>query len=337
MIERPAYLGFAVKVLGRVGVKSHDTRRWQSEPHLSVSLGYLRELFAYLDEVDIRLYRIASGLVPYATHPGMPRFHGQVDERASDLAGVGALARRLRLRLSFHPSQYIVLNAPDDDLAARSAADVEVQAAVLEAMGLDDEAVVVLHVGGVYGDRQAALERFAARYESLSPLARRRLVVENDDGRFSVPNLLWLHERTGVRLVFDVHHHHCYNPDRVDTAGAVRACLETWRGWPARPKVHFSSPRTDWGYRDGSQGAARPPNWAAHAEFADPFAFAAFYRLLMDEAQNVGCPHPDVILEAKAKDVAALQLRRDLRVYAPDVAVAFERDTGSANVEERSA
>ncbi|MBN1657551.1 MAG: UV DNA damage repair endonuclease UvsE [Anaerolineae bacterium] len=335
-MKRPAYLGFAVKVLGQPGLKSHDTRRWQSGPHLRVSLDHLRDLLAYLDRVDIRLYRIASGLVPYATHPDMPRFHGQVDECAAELSEMGDLARRLRLRLSFHPSQYIVLNAPDEDLAARSAADVEVQAAVLEVMGLDDEAVVVLHVGGVYGEREAALARFAARYQSLSSVAQRRLVVENDDGRFSVPDLLWLHERTGVRLVFDVHHHNVYNPGGMDAGQALRACLETWRGWHARPKLHFSSPRTDWGYRDGSPEGTRPPNWAAHAEFADPFAFAAFYRLVMGEAHDVGCLRPDVILEAKAKDVAVLQLRRDLRVYAPDVAVAFDQDSNLANVEERS-
>lgn len=333
---RPAYLGFAVKVLGRPGVKSHDARRWQSEPHLGVSLRHLRDVFGYLDEAGIRLYRIASGLVPYVTHPDLPRFHGQVDECAAELADIGALARRLRLRLSFHPSQYIVLNAPDEELAARSAADIEVQASVLEAMGLDDEAVVVLHAGGVYGDRQAALARFAARYDRLSPVAQRRLVVENDDARFSVSDLQWLHDRTGVRLVFDIHHHHCYNPNGMDAGEAVRACLETWHGWQARPKLHFSSPRTDWGYRDGSVQVARTPNWAAHAEFADPFAFAAFYRKAADAARSVDCAHPDVILEAKAKDVAVLQLRRDLTASAPDVAAAFGLVSDPGDEVERS-
>ncbi|MGD8399124.1 MAG: UV DNA damage repair endonuclease UvsE, partial [Anaerolineae bacterium] len=66
----------------------------------------------------------------------------------------------------------------------------------------------------------------------------------------------------------------------------------------------------------GSEEEARAPNWASHAEFADPFAFVAFYRAIADRA-------PDVILEAKAKDVAVLQLRRDLRTYAPDLAAVF--------------
>jgi UV DNA damage endonuclease len=315
-VTRPAYLGFPVQILGRDGLKSHDARRWQSGPHLRVSLGYLRALFAYLDEVDIRLYRMASSLAPYATHPDHPQFHGQVDECAAELAELGAEARRLRLRLSFHPSQFIVLNAPGKDLASRSAADIEIQAAILEAMGLGDEAVVVLHVGGVYGDRAAARERFARNFERLSPVAQRRLGLENDDGRFDVQDVLWLHQRIGVRAILDAHHHLCYNLSGMEMAEAARACLATWQGWDGRPKVHFSSPRTDWGFRYGSEEKARRPNWSSHAEFADPFAFVAFYRHIVDLA-------PDVILEAKAKDVAVSQLRDDLVRYAPDVAAVF--------------
>ncbi len=315
--SRPPHIGFPVQVLGRSGLKSHDTRRWQSDPHLRVSLGYLREVFAYLDEQDIRMYRMASGLAPYATHPDLPQFHHQVEECAQELAELGHVARQHGLRLSFHPSQYIVLNAPDEARAAQSAADVETQAAILARLGLGDEAVVVLHVGGVYGDRVAARERFARRFEWLSPEAQRRLVLENDDGRFDVADVLWLHERIGVRAVFDVHHLHCFNPSAMGVSEAARACMDTWRGWAARPKVHFSSPRTDWGFRYGSEGKARAPNWRSHAEFVDPFAFIAFYRSLDDAA-------PDVMLEAKAKDVAVIQLRRALRRYAPDLAGRFE-------------
>ncbi|MGD1996542.1 MAG: UV DNA damage repair endonuclease UvsE [Anaerolineae bacterium] len=314
--QRPPRLGFAVKVLGRRGLKSHDTRRWQSDPHLRVSLNYLRAIFSYLDEIDVRMYRMASGLAPYATHPELPQFHGQVEQCAEELAELGKLAGQLDLRLSLHPSQYIVLNSVDEDVAARSAADVELHAAILEAMGLGDEAVVVLHVGGVYGDRVAALARFARRCEQLSPGAQRRLVVENDDTRFGVEDVLWVHRKVGVRVVFDAHHFQCHNVGGMALEEAARTCLATWEGWGARAKVHFSSPRTDWGFRHGSKEKGSAPNWAAHAEFVDPFGFIAFYRPLVDLA-------PDVILEAKAKDVALIQLRSDLVEYAPDIAGVF--------------
>src|SRR5919112_6252929 len=108
--EEALRLGFAVKVLGQEGLKSNDTRRWQSEPHLRVSLEYLRAIFAYLAKQQITMYRMSSDIAPYVTHPDMPQFHGQIEECADALAALGAKARRLDLRLSMHPSQYIVLN-----------------------------------------------------------------------------------------------------------------------------------------------------------------------------------------------------------------------------------
>ena len=73
-------LGFAVKVLADGGLPSHDTRRWQSGPHLSVSLDRLDATLDRLDALDIRMYRMASALAPYATHPDLPQFHRQLEE-----------------------------------------------------------------------------------------------------------------------------------------------------------------------------------------------------------------------------------------------------------------
>jgi UV DNA damage endonuclease len=98
-------LGFAVQILGRSGLKASDTRRWQNDPHLSVSLAYLHDVFAYLRQIDVRMYRMSSGLAPYVTHPALPHFHSQVGDCASELAAVGELARGAGLRLSIMRSQ----------------------------------------------------------------------------------------------------------------------------------------------------------------------------------------------------------------------------------------
>src|SRR5215210_4422631 len=102
-------LGFAVKVLGDGGLPSHDTRRWQSEPHLRVSVELLRAILDRLDALDIRMYRMATALAPYASHPDLPQFHDQIDECAEQLDEVGRLAAARRIRLSTHPGQYTVL------------------------------------------------------------------------------------------------------------------------------------------------------------------------------------------------------------------------------------
>ena len=85
----PMRLGFAVKVMGHPDLKSNDARRWRSGPHFRVSLGYLRLIFAYLDEIDVRMYRMSSDIAPYATHPDMPQFHGQIRECAGELRELG--------------------------------------------------------------------------------------------------------------------------------------------------------------------------------------------------------------------------------------------------------
>ncbi len=304
-------------MLGQPGLKSHDTRRWQNEPHLSVSLAYVRDIFGYLDRADIRMYRLSSDLAPYLTHPGLPQFHHQIDECAAELALVGRMAREAGLRLSFHPSQYVVLNAIEEAIAAKSGAQITALAQMLEAMGLGTEAVVVVHLGGVYGDKQSAMERFVTRYEELPAVARQRLALENDDISYSVGDIHRIYQQTGLRLVFDYLHFLNHNPEGLSLTEALALTLDTW---PADviPKIHFSSPstamrtveRTD--LETGKRRMVlRPPRSTQHADFVDPFAFSAFL------CQAQGLRDFDVMLETKAKDLALRRLRDALGQFAP--------------------
>jgi UV DNA damage endonuclease len=312
-------LGFAVKVLRQPDLKSHDTRRWQNEPHLSVSLAYVRDIFGYLDRAGICMYRLSSDLAPYLTHPGLPQFHRQIDECAAELALVGQMAQEASLRLSFHPSQYVVLNAAEEAIAAKSAAQITALAQMLEAMDLGAEAVVVIHLGGVYGDKKSAMERFVTRCEGLSAVARQRLVLENDDTSYSVGDIHRIHQQTGLRLVFDYLHFLNYNPEALSLVEALALTLDTWPT-DVIPKIHFSSPctamrtveRTD-SHAGKRRMLLRPPRPTQHADFIDPFAFIAFLR------QAQGPRDFDVMLEAKAKDLALLRLRADLGRFAPEL------------------
>lgn len=303
-------LGFAVKALGRPGLRSNDSRRWQNSPHLRVSLGYLDAIFGWLDEADIRMYRISSDIAPYVTHPDLPQFHRQIEDCADELAALGARARRLDLRLSMHPSQYIVLNSPDERIAAAAARDFVHHAEFLDALGVGLEAKIITHTGGVYGDRDAARARFVARYLALADRVRDRLVLENDEISWSVADVLRVHEGCGVPLVFDNLHHAVNNPAELDSIEACRRCLATW---PAghRPKIHFSSQRTterEVTRRNRRSGetttSPRPPKPGQHAEFIDPVEFLAFV-----SAFGAGPLPFDVMLEAKQKDLALLRLR----------------------------
>src|SRR3954463_11996369 len=98
-------LGFAVKVLGAGGLPSHDTRRWQSDPHLSVSLDRLEAILGYLEGNTIGMYRMATAPPPYPPPPALPRFRDQPRRCAERLAQIGARAKTAGIRLSTHPGQ----------------------------------------------------------------------------------------------------------------------------------------------------------------------------------------------------------------------------------------
>ena len=303
-------LGFAVKVLGEGGLPTSDNRRWQSGPHLRWSLEMLHGVLDYCERRDIRFYRYATGIAPYATHPDLAQFHGQVDECADELAAFGARARELGVRLTTHPGQYIVLNSENPDTVEASIRDIELQAALFDAMGMGAESVTVLHVGGAAGGRDAAIERFVRGAARLSDAARARLVVENDDRSFGLSDVLEVHERTGVRVVWDILHHHCYDPDDIPDREALTLALGTWPDG-VTPKIHYSSPKTAMEERKKRVGRRVERAWVlpqlrAHADMIDPIGFEHF---VTETAAGLDF---DVMLEAKAKDLALLRLREQL-------------------------
>lgn len=307
-------LGFPVSVLGEP-LRSHDSRRWQNYPHLSVSLAYLRDIFGYLQRQEIYFYRLAGQLAPYVTHPTLPHFHRQIDECWNELAAIGDLARQQRLRLTMHPGHYIQLSSADESRVARSRQELEICTLLLDAMGLGPDAVVVVHIGGLYGDKRASLERFARNFAALPSAVRSRIVLENDDRTFDLQDLLWVHKRTGVRLVLDVLHHRCLNSAQMPLLEALTLALATWPV-AQQPKIHYSSSRTELRqlYRNRQQYLAMPlPN--QHSDFIDPFSFVEF----MQAACKAALRPFDIMLEAKAKELALLRLRAQVVQFAPDL------------------
>ncbi len=321
-------LGFAVKVLGaREPLKEADKRRWQSGPHLRQSIQLLNAVWDHLERIEVRMYRMSSSVVPYGTHPDLPEFdyRRQIDECADDLARLGARARAMGLRLSMHPGQYTVINGAEDGLRDRSLAELEADALLLDAMGCGPEATVVVHVGGRYDDHAAALDRWALAWERLSEAARRRVGLENDERLFHLGDVLELHRRTGVRVVYDWHHGRILPTAGLSAEDGLAAAMATWPGG-VRPKVHLSSPRVSVAtVRKPVPGTRRMrdelvlPALGPHAELVSPWDFLELIRATTSPL--------DVMLEAKAKDLAVLWLRRTLGTLAPEVAAAEEVGT----------
>lgn len=302
-------------MLGAPGLPSHDSRRWQNRPHLSVSLAYLRDIFFYLDRHDIRFYRMAGQLAPYLTHPQFPHFHSQIEECATPLAEIGDLARALRLRLTLHPGFYIQLASADSHLVERSITELHRSARLLDAMGLDGDAVIVVHVGGGHQSPEKGRERFVRAYEQIDEPVRNRLVLENDDRCYSFKDVLWINRRCAIPLVLDTLHHRCLDPLDLPMSQTLRMALSTWPE-TMRPKVHVSTSRTEMRrfVRRGETRYRMPlPN--QHSDFLNPFEVIDLLRI----ADSLRLRPFDIMLEAKAQDVALLRLRSQVERFAPSL------------------
>lgn len=254
------------------------------------------------------MYRISSDIAPYITHPDYPQFHNQIEESRAELTRLGEKMQRYDIRLSMHPSQYIVLNAVNERVARSAVADFTYHADFLDALGVGPDAKIITHVGGVYGDRPAAATRFAQRYDALPANVRARLVLENDDVSWGVPDILAIHAETGIPLVFDILHHRVNNPGELSEVDACRACLDTWP-LAQMPKIHYSTQRSTLrevartnratGEKSTALIPARP---GQHDDWIDPDDFLWFLDAMAPARF-------DAMLEAKQKDAAVLRLR----------------------------
>jgi UV DNA damage endonuclease len=240
-------------------------------------------------ELGIGAFRINSQILPLATHPESGYVLADLDDDGSIAAAFVAAGERARaadVRLSFHPDQFVVLNSEQERVVVSSVTEMEAQGRVAELVGAD---VLTLHAGGAAGGIPAALDRLERGVDRLSPAARMRLALENDDRSFTPEMLLPLCERLGVPLVYDVHHHRC-NPDGLDVDEATERAAATWG--EREPYFHLSSPRAGFG-----EGDLRP-----HADYVNPADVPERWRGM----------RITVDVEAKAKERAVLALREAL-------------------------
>lgn len=203
------------------------------------NLKCLRRILEYNVAHNLLFFRISSGLVPFASH-AVNTFNWQAHFRQT-FQELGAYIRQHNMRISMHPDQFVVLNSPKPETIRNAVAELVYQGSVLDLMELDETAKLQIHVGGAYGNKPAAIEKFAETYHKLLPEAvRRRLVVENDDRLFSLQDCLNLHEKTGVPILFDNFHHECNN-NGEPMREAVLLAAQTWQAQDGPLMIDYSS------------------------------------------------------------------------------------------------
>jgi UV DNA damage endonuclease len=264
--------------------------------------GNLRSLEALLDyniANRILLFRISSDVIPFGSSP-VNRL-AWWDLYAPTLSRLGEKIRAHGLRVSMHPGQYTVLNSPHPEVVARAIGDLAYHARFLDSLQLDATHKLILHVGGVYGDKEKALGRFAEVYRTLSPAIRRRLVLENDDRCYDVQEVLALGQALGAPVVFD-NLHNALHPSLLDRPEAAWIALakETWKAGDGTQKIHYS--QAGEGKRRGGHSAS--------------VRLKPFLRFV----QTLGRSDLDIMLEVKDKNLSALKCLnvlskdRDIRV-----------------------
>lgn len=243
------------------------------------NLDDLERILFLMSQGPLRLLRLGGSMIPFASHDALdfswqPLVRGRLEK-------TGAWAVANGFRLSSHPGQYTILNSPDENVLRRAIAELAYSCELLDLMGLDGRHKVVIHGGGVYGERDASTERLIRAVNDLPTFIRKRLVLENDERLFNLEQILAVGEATGIPIVFDLHHHQI-NPGMLplsETLPRVRAL------WDCRPKVHLSSQKPN-------------ARIGAHDDMLHERDLAALVEVLPWEA--------DLMVESKAKEVAAL-------------------------------
>jgi UV DNA damage endonuclease len=248
------------------------------------NLDCLFRMLRYNAEHNLLFFRMTSDLVPFASHP-VCRFEWR-RHFAEAFNALGEFIRENDMRISMHPDQFVLINSLDEGVFERSVAELRYHAAVLDLLGLDGSARIQIHVGGLYGNREKSLERFAERFERLDKAIRRRLVVENDDVNYGIGDCLAIHEDTGVPVLFDVFHHQMRN-NGASVGEAMALASRTWTAEDGIPMVDYSSQQA--GARTGT-----------HAESINLDDFRHFLTVLR--------PYDfDVMLEIKDKEESAVK------------------------------
>jgi UV DNA damage endonuclease len=247
----------------------------------------LCEIVKWNVENRINFFRISSDIFPWASEYNIEDLP-QYQRIKTVLSSCGNYARDNRVRLTSHPGPFNVLVSPREHVVQNTITDLTNHGKVFDLLGLDRTPYnkINIHCNGVYGDKQSALDRFCKNFELLPESVQTRLTVENDDkaSMYSVKDLMYIHERIGIPIVFDYHHHKFCTGD-ITEQEALELAISTWpKG--ITPVVHYSESKA----LHESNQKLKPQ---AHSDYIN--------NLPSTYGNNV-----DIMVESKAKELSIL-------------------------------
>lgn len=262
----------------------------------------------------IKLFRMSSAFAPHITNPEFIKDKENYKSLAYNplkcskiLKEIGEYARDHGLRLTFHPDPFIVLGTNNPDVLIKSKRELYFHAKILDIMGLDDNSVIVVHGGGIYGDKPAAIARWVKAFNDLPMNIKKRIVIENDEYIFNISDMLKISKSVNyynfgkvykIPVVFDMFHYECYNKvNGVDSQPVIEKILPAvYASWKYRiMKMHISNQKPD-------------AQLGAHSDYITRIPKFLFnLSKILPDAERI-----DIMVEAKMKEQAVLKLRKKL-------------------------
>ena len=247
----------------------------------------LCEIVKWNVDNGINFFRISSDIFPWASEYNIEDLP-QYQRIKTVLSSCGNYARENGIRLTSHPGPFNVLVSPREHVVQNTITDLTNHGKVFDLLGLDRTPYnkINIHCNGVYGDKKSALDRFCKNFELLPKSVQTRLTVENDDkaSMYSVKDLMYIHERIGIPIVFDYHHHKFCTGDMTEQE-ALELAISTWpKG--ITPVVHYSESKS----LHESNDKIKPQ---AHSDY-------------ITKIPNTYGNNVDIMVEAKAKELSIL-------------------------------
>lgn len=266
-----------------------ETKNKLHEIYLYNVINVLKSL-KYCKLINVAAYRISSNIFPLYTHKEVDNpIIGECNDVLKICEEIRIFSLENDIRLSFHPDQFTVLNSPDEKVYKNSFENIVYHYNLCTKLfGCD---IITLHGGGVYGDKENALERLYVNLKSLGNEILPYICLENDDKCFSSQDLLPLCEKLNIRFILDIHHQRCYGGcEHLDEL--IDRAVKTWKN--EIPHFHISSPIN--GYKKSDK--------RNHANYIDiehlPLKLLFYQDVIID-------------VEAKYKEVAIKKLQKEIR------------------------
>ena len=236
---------------------------------------------------NIHLFRMSSNLVPFASHDVTADVNYMKCIK-QDLQYIKQFVSDNDIRLSMHPSQKAcVLSSHKPEIVQNSIKDLEYHYNILNACG---DGVITLHVGSKQGGKEVAMQRFIDVYSKLPKYLKDCIALENDDVSYTIDDVMYIHSKTGIPIVLDLHHHYVNKGNSDLNFYEVK---NTWSNNKHKCKIHISSPAD----------LNKPRK---HADFID----CNYVKDFIDKHKNLDY---DICIEAKCKDLAVKKFREDIK------------------------